>query len=162
MRLLVTGPPKSGKSALAERVAEHCQHVVYFATLSETATTRDRIEQHRRRRPADWAIIVASGNVLADIATLASAIIGESLLFVDGVTQYFALVHAFCSRDGTASHEALAACGEIFGDFITAHERWIVVDVSPDCVQRAWSDSTDRGVAAVHERLKRQGLSVTP
>lgn len=56
--ILVTGPARSGKSEWAEQLAQASgQGVVYIATARRDATNRewsDRLEQHRRRRPAHW------------------------------------------------------------------------------------------------------------
>lgn len=56
MKELILGGVKSGKSRLAEqRAAASGLQVVYVATAeARDAGMRERIEQHRARRPADW------------------------------------------------------------------------------------------------------------
>jgi adenosylcobinamide kinase/adenosylcobinamide-phosphate guanylyltransferase len=72
MRTLITGGARSGKSALAERLAAVSDDVVYVAT----ATAGDvemaaRIAHHRERRPAAWGLVeepLALADTLARIA----------------------------------------------------------------------------------------------
>ncbi|SFL25524.1 bifunctional adenosylcobinamide kinase/adenosylcobinamide-phosphate guanylyltransferase [Lysobacter sp. cf310] len=58
MRTLILGGARSGKSALAERLAARSADVVYIAT----AQARDgemaaRVAHHRQRRPAQWCTL---------------------------------------------------------------------------------------------------------
>lgn len=56
-RLLVLGGARSGKSSYAERAFAAERNVIYAATAPRyegDAEWAERIERHRRRRPADW------------------------------------------------------------------------------------------------------------
>lgn len=56
---LILGGARSGKSALAEKLATDSEHeVVYIATATVgDAAMADRIDLHRQRRPAHWLLI---------------------------------------------------------------------------------------------------------
>jgi len=58
MRTLILGGARSGKSALAERLASAHADVVYIATAQALDGEMDaRIAHHRARRPAQWACV---------------------------------------------------------------------------------------------------------
>jgi adenosylcobinamide kinase/adenosylcobinamide-phosphate guanylyltransferase len=85
MKQLILGGARSGKSALAERLATAlAQPVVYLAT----ATAQDdemarRIAQHQQRRPKEWSLVEAPIKLAA--ALEAHAAPGQTLL-VDCLT----------------------------------------------------------------------------
>ncbi|MBW4593678.1 MAG: bifunctional adenosylcobinamide kinase/adenosylcobinamide-phosphate guanylyltransferase [Brasilonema angustatum HA4187-MV1] len=70
--VLVTGPARSGKSEWAEILAIQSQKaVIYVATAvenSEDEEWQQRILQHKRRRPQDWATLEVPYELSATLA----------------------------------------------------------------------------------------------
>lgn len=88
--VLITGPARSGKSEWAETLAKQTgKSVIYVATATVDPTDREwveRIEQHRRRRPADWTTVQQPIDLAATI--LASP--ASSCLLVDSLGTWVA------------------------------------------------------------------------
>ncbi len=82
MITLVLGGARSGKSAVAERLAARAgQPVTYVATATE-GTDPDldaRIVAHRARRPRSWATTEAGADLPATIRALAGTVLVDSL-----------------------------------------------------------------------------------
>jgi adenosylcobinamide kinase / adenosylcobinamide-phosphate guanylyltransferase len=59
--ILVTGGARSGKSALAERLAQSCGNKVIYIATSEPFDDemQSRIDRHRARRDASWRTVDA-------------------------------------------------------------------------------------------------------
>jgi adenosylcobinamide kinase / adenosylcobinamide-phosphate guanylyltransferase len=106
MRTLILGGARSGKSALAERLAVESGHeVVYIATAqARDAEMTARIAHHRASRPAHWHL-VEEPVVLAD-ALLAHARPGGCVL-VDCLTLW--LSNLLAVDDGTSLERERAA-----------------------------------------------------
>lgn len=95
MRTLILGGARSGKSALAERLAAEHDAVLYIATAAagddEMAA---RIDHHRARRPAHWQL---SETPLQLGSTLRNEAHGARCLLVDCLTLW--LSNLLCSND---------------------------------------------------------------
>lgn len=67
MKELILGGARSGKSALAERLADSSGlDVVYVATATAgDAEMAGRIAHHRKRRPAQWGVVEESRRLAA-------------------------------------------------------------------------------------------------
>ncbi|WP_197530112.1 bifunctional adenosylcobinamide kinase/adenosylcobinamide-phosphate guanylyltransferase [Gloeobacter violaceus] len=82
--ILVSGPARSGKSQLAERLAVSSARVTYVATgwsVPDDADWQGRLARHRKRRPACWSLVEtgAPGGPALE-AVLAEAEADECLL----------------------------------------------------------------------------------
>jgi adenosylcobinamide kinase / adenosylcobinamide-phosphate guanylyltransferase len=95
MRTLILGGARSGKSALAERLATEYDAVLYIATAAagddEMAA---RIDHHRARRPAHWQL---SETPLHLAATLRKEAHVARCLLVDCLTLW--LSNLLCADD---------------------------------------------------------------
>ncbi len=107
MQELILGGVRSGKSALAERLAQHSGlPVTYIATaqVSDDTEMQQRIAHHRARRPAHWGLV----EVGADLAEALSAHARpQQCLLVDCLTLW--LTHLLCSLDDAAGAQAQQA-----------------------------------------------------
>lgn len=83
MITLVLGGARSGKSGVAERLADRCgQPVTYVATLrvdGADAALERRVAAHRARRPAQWATIEAGHDLAAALRAVRGTALVDSL-----------------------------------------------------------------------------------
>jgi uroporphyrin-III C-methyltransferase len=92
-RVLVLGGSRSGKSGHAERLAAAGAPVIYVATAAgdpEDQEWADRIDRHRRRRPADWTTLESR-----DLVPLLGRD-GTGTLLVDSITAWLSTVMDDC------------------------------------------------------------------
>jgi adenosylcobinamide kinase/adenosylcobinamide-phosphate guanylyltransferase len=69
MQSLILGGARSGKSALAERLAQNFEEVVYIATAQPgDAEMAQRIAEHRVRRPVHWRSVEQPITLAASLA----------------------------------------------------------------------------------------------
>ena len=96
MQALILGGARSGKSAFAERVAQHSgQPVVYIATAqAHDHEMQQRIAHHRTSRPAHWLTVEEP---LALATCLQQHAAPERLLLVDCLTLW--LTNLLCLDD---------------------------------------------------------------
>jgi adenosylcobinamide kinase/adenosylcobinamide-phosphate guanylyltransferase len=97
-RTLVFGGARSGKSALAERLArESGKEVVYVATShAGDAEMAARIAHHRERRPADWQTVEEATALAAALRRLCAP---ERIVLVDCLTLWLSNLMFSSSRD---------------------------------------------------------------
>jgi len=102
MRTLVFGGARSGKSALAERLArESGKEVVYVATAPASAQAGDaemaaRIAHHRERRPAEWQTVEEATALAATLRRLCAP---GRIVLVDCLTLWLSNLLFSSSRD---------------------------------------------------------------
>ncbi len=85
--IFITGGARSGKSALAEKLADRQgREVVYIATAEAgDREMSERIQEHRRRRPAGWKTVEAPGDLPR---VLADQLRDDRTVLVDCLTVY--------------------------------------------------------------------------
>lgn len=79
---LVLGGARSGKSAVAEAIAERLGPVTYVATIIPNHDDTDlveRLDQHRRRRPQGWATIEPPYDLVEVLGSIDGAALVDSL-----------------------------------------------------------------------------------
>lgn len=81
MIVLVTGPTRSGKSAIAEEIAATSTEAVnYVATADITdADMAARVEAHRSRRPSSWTTVHADADLAAALRELDGTLLVDSI-----------------------------------------------------------------------------------
>jgi adenosylcobinamide kinase / adenosylcobinamide-phosphate guanylyltransferase len=82
VKTLVLGGARSGKSLVAERLAVRgAAPVTYVATVrvGDDADLAARVEEHRVRRPVDWATIECGDNLATILGSAAGTVLVDSL-----------------------------------------------------------------------------------
>ncbi len=119
MITLILGGARSGKSRLAERMAQDSGlAVTYFATAeAHDEEMRERIAQHRARRPAHWQ---SREEPLALATALRECAAPERCLLVDCLTLWLTnlLLHADAGLFARERAALLAALPELPGEII--------------------------------------------
>lgn len=90
--LLITGGARSGKSKLAERLAQSSGLAVfYLATMGNSGSDRElnlRIKRHVERRPENWRTVEEPLMVAQAIANLPAVPSGRGLCLLDCLSLY--------------------------------------------------------------------------
>ncbi|WP_018173941.1 MULTISPECIES: bifunctional adenosylcobinamide kinase/adenosylcobinamide-phosphate guanylyltransferase [unclassified Thioalkalivibrio] len=96
MKTLVLGGVRSGKSRLAEQLADASGlHVTYVATArADDAEMARRIERHRADRPGDWGLVEADTGLAAALEEAAKP---DECLLVDCLTLW--LTQLLCTEN---------------------------------------------------------------
>lgn len=79
---LVLGGARSGKSSVAEAIAEGRGSVTYVATIvpdPADADLADRLDQHRRRRPVEWTTIEPPYDLIEVLSSVEGTVLVDSL-----------------------------------------------------------------------------------
>ncbi|HEX7115538.1 MAG TPA: bifunctional adenosylcobinamide kinase/adenosylcobinamide-phosphate guanylyltransferase [Steroidobacter sp.] len=100
MKQLILGGARSGKSSLATRLAlESGRNVAIIVTARATDDEmRERIEQHRRERPAHWSVLEEPEHLGEALRKLGD----DSFVVVDCLTVWIAHVLFPVAPDGSA------------------------------------------------------------
>ena len=153
MKELILGGVRSGKSRLAEQHAQDSGlQVVYIATAEvRDEEMRQRVAQHQARRPDDWKLIEARGN-LAEILQRES---GEGrCLLVDCLTLW--LTQLLCDSDATKLRREcdtlLQALPQFPGHIIFVSVESNLGVMPMDALTRRYCDE----IGLLHQALARQ------
>ncbi|MCF6218855.1 MAG: bifunctional adenosylcobinamide kinase/adenosylcobinamide-phosphate guanylyltransferase [Gammaproteobacteria bacterium] len=117
MKQLILGGARSGKSALAEKIAaETGLPVIYIATATASdAEMQQRINRHKQQRPAHWTTIESPYNL---VETLQQQAASQRCILVDCLTLW--LSNLLCSTGETelARKSLLNVVAELPGEII--------------------------------------------
>lgn len=171
MRTLVFGGARSGKSALAEKLAiDSGKEVVYVATAhAGDGEMSTRIEHHRNQRPSHWTTVeepLALAATLAQWASPGRLVLVDCLtlwltnLMFDGATEYpdvgtIALPPRFHEQRAALLSALGKAAGGAAGDIVLVSNEVGLGIVPYGAVSRAFTDEAGRlnqAVAALCDR----------
>lgn len=116
MLRLVLGGARSGKSGVAERLAESSGlRVIYIATAEAgDIEMRQRIDRHRDSRPQNWQTVEEPLSLAASLQANASQ---DSVLLVDCLTLWLSnCLHQGCWQE--ERHQLLSALPQLPGEVI--------------------------------------------
>jgi len=94
---LILGGVRAGKSNFAEKVAREAGRVVYIATAEALdEEMRERIENHKKRRPSGWKTIESPNNLTESIRQIDSDV---DVIIIDCLTVYISNLLAKLSEE---------------------------------------------------------------
>jgi adenosylcobinamide kinase/adenosylcobinamide-phosphate guanylyltransferase len=173
MLILVLGPVRSGKSARAAALADATRkRVIVAATAAADPSDPEwceRIERHRRDRPAAWDVVETADPQGPELATLLRETPSDACVLVDALGTWLAQeLLAWDEAAADASAAALEArCAELVAalrdaaatTIVVAEETgWGVVPVSP--LGRLFRDTLGRLVQRMAANADRVELVV--
>ncbi|MDZ7828041.1 MAG: bifunctional adenosylcobinamide kinase/adenosylcobinamide-phosphate guanylyltransferase [Halofilum sp. (in: g-proteobacteria)] len=154
MRELILGGARSGKSRLAEkRAREHGGEVVYVATAEAgDGEMRARIEEHRRRRPAQWRTVEAP-RALAE--TLRQVAAPDGLVLVDCLTLWLGNLIEDDAALSAERESLLSALPRLPGEIVLVSNEVGQGIVPDNALARRFRDEAGWLHQAVAERCER-------
>ncbi|BDE07163.1 adenosylcobinamide kinase/adenosylcobinamide phosphate guanyltransferase [Vulcanimicrobium alpinum] len=176
MLTLVLGPVRAGKSARAQALAHASGRPVLVAATAAVdpgdAEMVDRIERHRRDRPAGWTLVETAGPRTPSLVTVLEEAPPGSCVLIDALGTWIAAqLHewsAWAERDIVATLDALDAQGAALADALarTAADAIVVAEetgwgvVPPTPLGRIFRDALGRMTQAIARRADRVELVV--
>jgi adenosylcobinamide kinase/adenosylcobinamide-phosphate guanylyltransferase len=105
--VLLLGGARSGKSALAEKMASKFDTVAYIATAEPIdEEMRERIKKHRESRPKEWKTFEVNGSLIASVEEAFSS---ADAAIIDCLTVYLARRMQHSRRDDDLISEVVDA-----------------------------------------------------
>ena len=147
--ILILGGARSGKSAVAEKLARQGERTLFVATAEALDDDmKRRIIAHRERRPAAWDTLEEP---LDPASAVPLALDGHDTLLLDCLTVWVSNLLLGMENDAGAENEILARV-EVFLDLYEKTEaRWILVSnevglgvVPPSALGRVYRDALGR------------------
>ena len=151
--ILITGGARSGKSALAERLAIHDERVLFAATAEALdADMKSRISSHRASRPKHWDTLEEPRELAQAIAShLDGALNPYDTVVVDCLTMWVSNLLLLHEGEEDAEARIMTAAGELLDVCAASCARWIVVTnevglgvVPSSSLGRAYRDALGR------------------
>jgi adenosyl cobinamide kinase/adenosyl cobinamide phosphate guanylyltransferase len=147
--VVVLGGTRSGKSAVAERIAATLAGPVTYVATAIVGDDRDfaaRVAAHRDRRPDDWHTVEAPDDLPCCLAeTTGTVLVDSTGTWIAGHPDFAADIDAFCR-----------ACADRDGDTVLVAEEVGLAVHPPTDVGRRFVDALgecNRRLAAVADRV---------
>ena len=128
MRRVITGPPRSGKSARAERLLLDVASppIAYIATLPSTRSSSERIARHRERRGDEWVTWEMTDAADECLGLIERALRTHEHVLIDGAS---ILAWRVALRDDEIDCSLAAAFLRRLSDLLLRRDgNWVVVD----------------------------------
>lgn len=126
---LITGGARSGKSALAERLAMRGRRVLFVATAEALDDDMaHRIAAHQASRPEEWDTLEEPRRLAAALhATLCYAKADYDTIVVDCLTMWVSNLLLRCEGEADAEAKIMAAAKNLLDVCDETKVRWIIV-----------------------------------
>jgi len=122
--ILILGGTRSGKSEFAQKLARG-RKVLFVATAEpEDAEMRERIEEHKRRRPSEWATLEAGRELVSKIE---SKIRDFDLIIIDCLTLFLARFIKKANGEELEEEEALSEIKKLISLIKSSSQSFILI-----------------------------------
>ncbi|OIR09200.1 bifunctional adenosylcobalamin biosynthesis protein CobP [mine drainage metagenome] len=150
---LVLGGTRSGKSALAERLAAGARHPIYLATAQVgDAEMAERVRLHRARRPAPWHTVEEPLDMTGALSRLCAP---DRAVLLDCLTLWLSNL-LLAGRDPEAEGRALAEALPALAGPVVMVSSEVGLGIVPDnALARAFRDHAGRLNQMIAARCQR-------